>query len=104
MKERRKFIRFETELKAQYISQDGKRDWERCAVVSLGRKGIGVRFQSREKVYIGSNLRFKIFVPEKMQPTIVEGVLKWTEKRGNALFGGIESNEILDEMKFSKST
>jgi len=39
-----------------------------------------------------------------MQPTIVEGVLKWTEKRENALFGGIESNEILDEMKFSKST
>jgi hypothetical protein len=104
MKERRKFIRFETELKAQYISQDGKRDWEKCAVVSLGRKGIGVRFQSREKVYIGSNIRLKIFVPEKVQPTIVEGVLKWIEKRENALFGGIESNEILDEMKFSKST
>ena len=104
MKERRRFIRFETELKAQYISQDGKRDWERCAVVSLGRKGVGVRFQSCGKVYIGSNIRLKIFVPEKMQPTIVEGVLKWTEKREHALFGGIESNEILDEMDFSKST
>jgi len=104
MKERRRFIRFETELKAQYISQDGKRDWERCVVVSLGRKGIGVRFQSCEKFYIGSNIRLRIFVPEKKQPTIVEGVLKWTEKRENALFGGIESNEILDEMEFSKST
>jgi len=46
MKEKRRFVRFETELEAQYISQDGKRDWEKCAVVSLGRKGIGVRFQS----------------------------------------------------------
>ena len=104
MRERRKFIRFETELEAQYISQDGKRDWGKCAVVTLGRKGIGVRFKLCEKVYIGSNIRLKIFVPEKMQPTIIEGVLKWTEKRENALFGGIESNEILDEMKFSKST
>ena len=104
MKERRKFIRFETELKAQYISLDGKRDWEKCAVVSMGRKGIGVRFQLCEKVSIGSKIHLKIFVPEKVQPTIVEGVLKWIEKRENAIFAGIESNEILDEMKFSKLT
>ena len=104
MKERRRFIRFETELEAQYILQGSKGDWEKCAVVSMGRKGFGIRFQPHKTVYIGSNIRLKIFVPEKVQPTMVEGVLKWIEERENAIFGGIESNEILDEMKFSKVT
>ena len=104
MKNKRRFGRFDTQLKAQYISQDNKKNLQECTVINMSRKGIGVRFQLCEKVSIGSKIHLKIFVPEKVQPTIVEGVLKWIEKRENALFGGIESNEILDEMKFSKST
>ena len=102
MEERRRFGRFETELRAQYISQDGERDWEECTVISICRKGIGIRFHSCEKINIGTIIRLKIFIPEKVKPTVVEGVLKWKEKRENELFGGVESGEILDEMRFSK--
>ena len=102
MKEKRRFMRFETELEAQYNAQGGKDDWEACTVISMGRKGVGVKFHSQEKVHIGSPIRLRIFVPEKMQPTSVKGVLKWTEERENVLFGGIECDELLDEMKFSK--
>ena len=102
MRERRRFIRFETQLRAQYISQDEEMEWEECTIISMSRKGIGIKFHSNERVYIGSAVRLKIFVPEKVKPAMVEGVLKWTEKRENEFFGGIESDEILDEMKFSK--
>ena len=102
MEDRRRFGRFETQLKAHYISQDSKRDWEECTVISMSRKGVGIRFQKREKINEGSTIHLKVFVPEKLKPTIVEGVLKWIEERGNVLYGGIECNEILDEMRFSK--
>ena len=102
MGERRRFGRFDTQLRAQYISQDGERDWEECTVISISRKGIGIRFHSREKSTIGTIIHLKIFIPEKVKPTVVEGVLKWKGKRENELFGGVESGEILDEMRFSK--
>ena len=102
MEERRRFGRFVTQLKAQYILKDSKRDCEECTVINMGRKGIGIRFTPHEKVDIGSIVHLEIFVPEKLKPTNVEAVIKWIEKRGDFLFGGIECNELLDEMKFSK--
>lgn len=102
MEDRRRFGRFDTQLKAQYISRDSKRDWEECTIISLGRKGVGLRFHSRDKINVGSTIHLKVFIPEKLNPTSVEGVLRWTEERGNILFGGIECNEVLDEMEFSK--
>jgi hypothetical protein len=37
-----------------------------------------------------------------LNPVNVEGILRWVERKGNVLFGGMESKEILDELKFSK--
>lgn len=102
MKNRRRFGRFETQLKAQYILKDSQGDWGECTIISMGRKGMGIRFHAHEKIDIGSAIHLEVFVPEKLKPAIVEGVLRWTEERGSILFGGIECNEILDEMEFSK--
>jgi len=102
MEDRRRFGRFETQLKAHYILQDSEKDWKECTVISMSRKGMGIRFHTREKINEGSSIQLKVFVPEKLKPTVVEGVLKWIEEKGNVFFGGIECNEILDEMKFSK--
>jgi len=102
MKNRRRFGRFETQLKAKYMLKDSSKDWEECTIISMGRKGMGIRFHTREKIDVGSAIRLEVFIPEKSKPTNVQGILKWTMDRGSVLFGGIESNEILDEMKFSK--
>ncbi len=32
----------------------------------------------------------------------VRGMLKWIEKKGDILYGGIELSEILSDVKFSK--
>ncbi len=102
MKDSRKHGRFDTQLKAQYSLKENSGDVRDCTVINMSRKGIGVRFRAHEKISIGSIIRIEVFIPEKMNPTSILGVLKWIEKKGNNIFAGIESHELLDEMKFSK--
>ena len=104
MENKRRFGRFDTQLKAQYISQDNERNRQECTVINMSRKGIGIRFHSPEKISVDTNINLEVFIPEKLNPVNVEGVLRWVERKGTVLFGGIESKEILDEMKFSKSS
>ena len=103
MENKRKFGRFDTQLEAQYVSKESTGDEGECTVINMSRKGIGVRFHARKKINIGSTINLEVFVPEKLEPANVEGVLKWIEeeKEGD-LVGGIELDEVLDEMKFSK--
>ena len=104
MKEdKRGFGRFETELKAYYYISNSK-DEERneCTVINMSRKGMGIEITTGKKISVGSTIRLEIFVPEKQKPTVVQGVLKWVEKRKETWSAGIECKEVLDEMQFSK--
>ena len=99
---RRKFGRFETHLEAQYKVQGSERKWQKCTVRNMSRKGIGIHFHSPAKMSTGTPIRLEIFIPDKQKPIGVEGVLRWTDRRKDGNFGGMECNEILDEMRFSK--
>ena len=104
MKEdKRGFGRFETELKAYYYICNGE-DEERneCTVINMSRKGMGLEIKTDKKINAGSTIRLEIFVPDKRKPTVVQGVLKWVEKRKETWSAGIECKEVLDEMQFSK--
>ena len=61
-----------------------------------------LQFHSSIGVKAGVLIRLEIFIPEKLSPIGVEGILRWTDKREDGFFGGVECNEVLDEMKFSK--
>ncbi len=102
MKDSRKHGRFDTQLKAQYSLKENSGDVRDCTVINMSRKGIGVKFRAHEKISIGSTIRLLVFIPEKLNPASILGVLKWIEKKGNNIIAGIESHELLDEMKFSK--
>jgi len=105
MKEdKRGFGRFETELKAYYYYISNGKDEERneCTVINMSRKGMGLEIKTDKKINAGSTIRLEIFVPDKRKPTVVQGVLKWVEKRKETWSAGIECKEVLDEMQFSK--
>ena len=98
----RQFGRFDTELKAHLILLGNGSDEQECTVINMSRKGIGIKFHTREGIAIGTPIRLEVFIPEKSMPASIKGVLKWTEERDDMLFGGIECTDLLDEMKFSK--
>lgn len=101
--QRRGFGRFATELKAlYYIINGGDEEKNACVVVNMSRKGLGLEIETDKKLSAGSTIRLEILVPEKKNPTILQGMLKWVEKRGRKWSAGVECFEFLDEMKFSK--
>ena len=102
MNNKRRFDRFETELKALYNVREHKQEWEQCTIINMSRKGMGLQFHSPAEIPTGISIQLEIFIPEKPKTISVEGVLRWTDRREGGLFGGVECNEILDEMKFSK--
>ena len=99
---KRRYGRFDTALKARYCVAENEEDWHTCTVVNLSRKGIGIQLQAHATIDLDTVIRLEVFVPEKSRPTSVQGIVKWTDARGDSVFCGVESIELLDEMKFSK--
>ena len=99
---KRRYGRFDTELKARYCVAKHEGDWHTCTVVNLSRKGIGIQLHAHETIELDTVIRLEVFIPEKSQPTGVQGIVKWIDSRGDSVFCGVESIELLDEMKFSK--
>ncbi len=103
MNDTRKHGRFDTQLKAQYSLKEKSGEVRDCTVINMSRKGIGIKFHAHQKISIGSSIRLEVFIPEKMKPASILGVLRWIEEKGDDSIAGIECAEILDEMKFSKA-
>lgn len=102
MEESRGFIRFFSQLKARYVAEDKEAGWEECTVINVNRKGMGVKFNTSEKINEGSTIRFEISVAKEFEPVHATGVLKWINVGDSYLVGGIEFHELLDEDTFAK--
>jgi hypothetical protein len=91
MKEKRRFPRTSLPQKAQFF---GKNGWEDCLITEVSRKGIGVKFYTREKIVTGSIMHLKVKVPHEPNPVMVKGVLRWLEEEEDHFVGGIEWYQI----------
>lgn len=101
MEEKRKFSRCITQLEARFL-KEGEREWEEATIINISRKGIGIKFLTSVKIYIGSTLHLAIIVSGEPDPIMVKGVLGWIKKKGNSFIGGIELTEELDDVKWAK--
>ena len=102
MENKRKSIRFFSQLKAKYFINGGEKDLKECTIINVSREGMGLTFLTREKIDIGSTIHLETFAPTEIEPINVEGVLKWLELlMGNNFIGGIELTESLDESNLS---
>ncbi len=94
MENRRRFGRFNTHLKAQYYLDEKKGDGEKCTITDISRRGMGIRFHTRDNIDIGETIYLEIFVPEGKEPISVEGVLKQVNWKGSDFFGGVEWDQF----------
>ncbi len=92
MEERRKLSRFLLPLlKAQLFFEEKKECWQKCTIININRKGMGIKFHTHEKINVGSTIHLETSIPTEQEPTTVKGVLKWFEPLGeDDYFGGIE--------------
>lgn len=99
---KRKFKRIDTQLKAKYFLEGRKGDGEECAIINVSRRGMGIKFYTREKINIGLTVHLEIFVSSELEAVNVKGTLKNIRQMENDLIGGIELTEFLDEDKWTK--
>jgi hypothetical protein len=102
--EKRKVVRFFLQLKARYSVEGEKVNWGECIIMNTSRKGMCIKFLTRDKIIIGSKVHLKIAIPGEFKPPSVTGVLIWMGKEEDHFIGGIELAEELDEIKWAKLT
>ena len=104
MDERRKFIRFPTELISRY-SESGENDWKECSVIDISREGMGINVSAQEYISEGVILQMEITVPVQDDPISVTGTLMWIrELKDNPRFnylGGVKLLSIKPEDKWT---
>jgi len=107
MEDRRRFSRVNILLDARYSVENGNGTMDRCTVINMNHKGIGIRFHTHEVISVGATVHLEIFVSDKLKFTNIKGELRWSRKRKNGhsagVDGGVECNGLLDEMELSKS-
>jgi len=102
MEYKRQFNRCLTQLDAQYFSEEQERNWEKCTVINISCKGMGIKFHTSEKINIGSTIHLAIIVPREPDPIMVKGVLGWIKQKENYFVAGIELTEALEDVKWAK--
>ena len=60
--ERRGFFRVLTNLKGQYILKDKKNRLEKCTIINIHHKGIGLELYTPKKIKVGFYLFPKLFL------------------------------------------
>ena len=99
MQERRKFTRSTLPQKAKFF---GAKGWEDCIITEVSRKGLGVKFYTREKINEGSIIHLKVLIPTESKPVMVKGLLRWIKKKEEYFIGGIEWYHIDKGVKSPK--
>lgn len=89
-KETRKFTRHPINLKAQFLVEGEKRDWEKCTIINVSREGMGIIFQTHREIGVESTIYLKILWSTKSEPINAKGILKWIKKEDDNFIGGIE--------------
>ena len=101
MEDKRRLRRFSTKLKARYSLKEEGSDWGECTIIDINRRGMGIMFQTQEKIDTGSTINLEIDISRESQPLSIRGILKWIEGGGNVFSGGVELAEILDEIEWT---
>ena len=103
MEERRKSFRFPTNLKASYYLREEKENLEKCNILNVSYKGMGLEFHTLEKIKTCSEIHLEIFSKRQLTPISVTGILSWIGGGGFMPFvGGLEITESLESLQLIK--
>ena len=102
MKYTRKFIRYSTQLWAQYFLNNRKEKGKECTVFDICRKGMGILFHTNEEINVGTIIHLEIPDPKSLETISVRGELRWLREKEGEFIGGIELDRILSEVELSR--
>jgi len=101
MREKRRFIRFDTSLKTNYITRSGPRT-EKTGITKDVCAG-GIQLLTEEELKAGSKLALKIFTPDALNPTHLNGTVTWSREISSgkklSYSAGIEFVDIEEDNK-----
>jgi len=86
--EKRRFARFSTKMKAQYL-MEGEKEWKECTIINMSREEMDIIFKTPEKMEVDSTMHVMIHMPTESKPINAKGIVQWIEKRGDDFIGGI---------------
>ncbi len=101
-RDRRRHRRFNTQLKAQFVSRTSQRGGEGSTIIDFSRKGMRAKICTDEEINAGSSILLEVFIPGELEPIGVKGTIKWVKQIENGYISGIELSKELDEIKLSK--
>jgi hypothetical protein len=102
LKDRRKYPRLETQLKAAYISAESQWGGENCTIIDFSRTGMKAKVYTSEEINVGTKVLLEVYIPGELAPINVKGTIKWVKQIESGYISGIELLEGLEEIKLSK--
>jgi c-di-GMP-binding flagellar brake protein YcgR len=100
-KEKRKYFRFDCPVPVHLIQiEGGKRVVKKATLDEISREGLKLTFSFDRDLRPGSEVDFKLNIPEKRLTSKVLGEIVWTKPRGKKLEMGLK---IKDMNKILKS-
>ena len=94
MENRRKAIRFTTQVKAHYLFE-GEKEWKECTITEISGRGLRITCHHSEHISYPSIIYLEAFFSALTRPTQLEGALKWCEKKEDECVSGIELHRIV---------
>jgi hypothetical protein len=102
LEDKRKSLRFPTNLKALYYLSEQKESVEKCRILNVSYKGFGIQFPMGEKIATGANINIGIVVQWQFMPISVKGILKWKNEEAEFCDAGAELITSLDNLTLMK--
>lgn len=102
MEEKRREPRIPTQRKAHYFLKESTSIWKECTVIDVSHRGMGIRFNTSEELYLGSTVIIDLTSSAARESLYVTGLLRWIEEGVNFFVGGIELIESLDDITLLK--
>ncbi|MBU1006868.1 MAG: PilZ domain-containing protein [Candidatus Omnitrophica bacterium] len=101
MREKRRFIRFDTSLKVSYILQEDPKT-EKIGILKDVSAG-GAQLLTEKNIEVGKKLELKIFIPGALNPAHMKCIVLWSKgvAAGNKLSycSGVEFAKIEEDNK-----
>ena len=106
--EKRKYPRFELKMSAEYSTLSAEEALSQGRTVNISAEGLC--FESNEKITIGSRVKLKVDLKDKMPPIVLFGEIRWFQElkgpdlKNKRYINGIKLIDIhkTDEGRFLK--
>ena len=93
--DKRQFARKSTKKEAKGLLKG----WIPCTIVDFSPEGIGVKFQAKEEISVGSVIYLEVTVYRELTTLNLKGTIKWIKAEGGGSYlGGIELDKPLKKL------